>query len=177
MGGMTVSVFLLSELPLLHKGTESRAHLVAIRWMIVPHVIAALTALITGAVQFSGRIRRWSLPFHRVMGRVYVGSIFVAGPFALAMSYGTAFFVATIVQAGAWMVTAFMALMMARRGRILPHRQWVVRSYSVTFGFILLHLLNPWHVWSGIGDQAYAVAIIICTFLAVLVPQLVFDWR
>lgn len=177
MGCMTLSVFVLSELPLLDKGTETRAHLVAIRWLIVPHVVAAVAALVCGAVQFSSRVRAWSLPVHRVTGRVYVGAVLVAGPFALVMAYGTAFFVATVVQAGAWMVTAVCAILSARNGQIAAHKQWVVRSYAVTFGFILLHLLNPWKVWSGIGDQAYAMAIVICTFLAVLVPDVVFDWR
>lgn len=177
MGCMTVSVFLLSELPLLNKGTDTRAHLIAIRWLIVPHVVGAMTALVCGAVQFSSRIRRWNLQFHRVTGRVYVGAIFVAGPFALVMAFGTPFFVATVVQAGAWMVTALGAILAARNGQMIAHKQWVVRSYGVTFGFILLHLLNPLKFWSGIGDQAYAMSIVICTFLAILVPDIVFDRR
>ena len=177
MGGMTVSVFLVTELPLIRPGTGTRAHLIAIRWLIVPHVVAAATALITGAVQFSSRVRRSNLQLHRLTGRVYVGAIFVAGPFALVMAYGTVFFAATVVQAGAWMVTALAAILAARHRHMEAHRQWVVRSYGVTFGFILLHVLKPWHVWGDLSDPDYAMAIVICTFLAVSVPDLVFDWK
>jgi hypothetical protein len=47
----------------------------------------------------------------------------------------------------------------------------------VTFTFILLHVLNPWHRWSELSDSQYATAIIIATFLAVLLPDIVFNWR
>jgi hypothetical protein len=177
MALMTLSVLFLSELPLLRAGTATRAHILDIRWLLLPHVAGASLALTTGAVQFSSRIRRWSLTFHRITGRVYVGSIFVAGPVAIVMSHGTIFFTATIVQAGAWMVTALAALLTARNRQIEQHRQWVVRSYAVTFSFILLHVLNPLGIWTYFSESEYATAIIICTFLAVLVPDVAFNWR
>jgi len=177
MGLMTLSVALLSELPLFAPGTASRAHLFEIRWLLVPHVAGAVIALTTGAGQFSSRIRRWNLNFHRIMGRVYVGAIFVAGPAAIVMSHGTIFFTATLVQAGAWLVTAVAALLTARNRQIEQHRQWVVRSYAVTFTFIVLHVANPTGIWTHFSDAEYATAIIICTFLAVLVPDVAFSWR
>jgi len=176
MGLMTLSVALLSELPLFAPGTASRAHLFEIRWLLVPHIAGASVALTTGAVQFSSRIRRWSLGFHRMTGRIYVGAIFVAGPAAIVMSHGTVFFEATLVQAGAWLVTAAAALLTARNRQIEQHRQWVVRSYAVTFTFIVLHVVNPTGFWLRYSDADYATAIIICTFLAVLVPDVAFGW-
>jgi hypothetical protein len=176
MGLMTLVVLFLSELPLLKAGTESRAHLFDIRWLLVPHVAGAALALTTGAVQFSSRIRRWNLGFHRITGRVYVGAICVAGPAAIVMSHGTIYFTATLVQAGAWLVTAIAALLTARNRRIEQHRQWVVRSYAVTFTFIVLHVLNPTGFWRHFTEPDYATAIIICTFLAVLVPDVWFSW-
>jgi hypothetical protein len=177
LGLMALSVLFFSELPLLRRGTASRAHILDIRWMLIPHVAGASLALVTGAVQFSSRIRQWNLQFHRITGRIYVGCIFVAGPVAIVMSHGTAFFVATLVQAGAWMVTALAALLTARNRQIVQHRQWVVRSYAVTFTFILLHVVNPLGFWNMFSEADYATAIIIATFLAVLVPDVAFNWR
>jgi len=177
MALMTLSVLFLSELPLLRPGTASRAHLFDIRWLLVPHVAGASLALTTGAVQFSSRVRRWNVNFHRITGRIYVAAICVAGPAAIVMSHGTPFFTATLVQAGAWMVTASAALLTARNRQIEQHRQWVVRSYAVTFTFILLHVVNPTGIWTRFSDSDYATAIIICTFLAVLVPDIAFNWR
>jgi hypothetical protein len=177
MALMTLSVLFFSELPLLREGTATRAHLFDIRWLLVPHVAGAALALTTGAVQFSSRIRRWNLNFHRITGRIYVAAICVAGPAAIVMSHGTLFFTATLVQAGAWLVTAIAALLTARNRHIDQHRQWVVRSYAVTFTFILLHVLNPLGFWTLFSESDYATAIIICTFLAVLVPDVAFNWR
>jgi hypothetical protein len=177
MALMTLSVIFLSELPLLRAGTATKAHILDIRWLLLPHVAGASLALTTGAVQFSSRIRRSSLRFHRITGRIYVGSIFVAGPVAIVMSHGTVFFTATIVQAGAWMVTALAAILTARNRQMEQHRQWVVRSYAVTFSFIVLHVLNPLGIWTYFSESEYATAIIICTFLAVLVPDIAFNWR
>jgi len=177
MALMTLSVLFLSELPLLRPGTASRAHLFDVRWLLVPHVAGAVLALTAGAVQFSSRIRRWNLNFHRITGRIYVGAICVAGPAAIVLSHGTIYFTATLVQAGAWLVTATAALLTARNRRIEQHRQWVVRSYAVTFTFIVLHVANPTGFWTLFTEADYATAIIICTFLAVLVPDIAFNWR
>jgi hypothetical protein len=177
MGLMTLIVLFFSELPLLREGTATRAHILDIRRLLIPHVAGAVLALTTGSVQFSTRIRRWNLGFHRITGRVYVGSICVAGPAAIVLSHGTAFFTATLVQAGAWLVTAIAALLTARNRQIEQHRQWVVRSYAVTFTFILLHVLNPIGFWTHFSESEYATGIIICTFLAVLVPDVAFSWR
>jgi len=176
MAAMTLSVVFLSELPLLKPGTASRAHILDVRWLLLPHVMGAGLALTTGAVQFSSRIRARVPRFHRITGRVYVGAICVAGPAAIVLSHGTIYFTATLVQAGAWLVTALAALMTARNGHFAQHRQWVVRSYAVTFGFIVLHVLNPTGFWTHFTEADYATAIIICTFLAVLVPDVWFGW-
>lgn len=177
MALMTLSVLFLSELPLLNPGTASRAHILAIRWLLLPHVLGASLALTTGAVQFSSRIRQRAPRFHRIAGRVYVGAICVAGPVAIVLSHGTIYFVATLVQAGAWILTALAALFTARNRHFAQHRQWVVRSYAVTFGFIALHVLNPTGFWTHFTEADYATAIIIATFLAVLLPDLWFNWR
>jgi hypothetical protein len=177
MALMTLSVVFLSELPLLKPGTASRAHILDMRWLLLPHVVGASLALTTGAVQFSSRIRQRAPRFHRITGRVYVAAICVAGPVAIVMSHGTIYFVATLVQAGAWIVTALAALFTARNRHFAQHRQWVVRSYAVTFGFIALHVLNPTGFWAHFTEADYATAIIIATFLAVLVPDVWFNWR
>jgi len=177
MGLMTLSVLFLSELPLLKPGTASRAHILDIRWLLLPHVMGASLALTTGAVQFSSRIRARAPWFHRITGRLYVGAICVAGPAAIVLSHGTIYFTATLVQAGAWIVTALAALFTARNRHFAQHRQWVVRSYAVTFGFIVLHVLNPTGFWTHFTEADYATAIIIATFLAVLVPDVWFNWR
>ena len=53
----------------------------------------------------------------------------------------------------------------------------MVRSYALTFTFISLRVLNflPWYV--KLNDADATLAIVVATFLSVLVPDLAFSWQ
>jgi hypothetical protein len=61
--------------------------------------------------------------------------------------------------------------MAAVRRRIVQHREWMVRSYAVTFTFVGTRVLQPIPAWNHLGRLGFAAAIVCITFLAVLVPQ------
>ena len=82
MGAMTTSVILYSEIPLLVK---ERAYLGTIRFLIVPHIFAGVVALCSGPLQFSRRLRKGYPKLHRVFGRAYVVSVFIAAPLAIIL--------------------------------------------------------------------------------------------
>ena len=178
----TISVIFYSEVPLLHK-TEERTHLHDLRWILIPHVIAGIFALISGPSQFSTRLRKRHLKFHRVLGRLYVGSVFLAAPLAVwstvYSNYPKAIYFqgAILIQASAWLITTGFALLAAIQRRISIHRQWMVRSYAVTFTFVLTRVLQPIPAWNRLGRFSFAVAIVGITFIATLVPQITHLWQ
>ncbi|MDP9171768.1 MAG: DUF2306 domain-containing protein [Acidobacteriota bacterium] len=174
---MSLSVLIVSEIPLLRPTDPRHAHLLSVRWLLLPHALAGTLALLSGPIQFSTRVRRRWLRFHRVLGRVYVFSALTAAVMALVVGFPSPLFPGTIVQSGAWIVTTLAALLTARNRHILQHRQWMVRSYAVTFTFILLRVLNPWPAWSNMNESAFTLAICIATLLAVFVPDIAFSWR
>jgi uncharacterized membrane protein len=182
MGTMTLSVLFYSEIPMLRKADE-RAYLSTIPFLIIPHAAAGIAALLSGPLQFSTRIRRRAPTFHKVLGRVYVVSVFVAAPLAIVMSnphrdYRDYYFVAAIiVQAGAWMVTTAAAFFTARNRQFQQHREWMVRSYAVTFTFVGTRVLQPIPAWNRFSAAGFAMAIIVITFLAVLIPDIALHWR
>jgi uncharacterized membrane protein len=182
MGAMTVSVIFYSEVPLLRQAQEL-AFLSTIPLLIIPHALAGVTAFLSGPLQFSSRLRRRNPEFHRVLGRVYVSAVFIAAPLAVAMAtrhhipHIIYFIVATIIQAGTWVVTTGAAFLTARNGHIQQHRQWMVRSYAVTFTFIGTRVLQPIPAWNHLGQVGFATAIIIITFMAILIPDLALSWR
>lgn len=182
MAAMTISVVLHSEVPLLRK-LEEQAYLRTIPWLIVPHVTAGVLALLSGPLQFSARLRRRYTPFHRVLGRVYVVSVCVAAPLAILLGFhrhdprARFFPVAISVQAGVWLLTTAAAFLTARNRHIQQHREWMVRSYAVTFTFILTRVLQPFQFWTRHGEEGFAIEIILITFLAILVPDLAFHWK
>jgi uncharacterized membrane protein len=182
MAAMTLSVIFYSEIPLLRQ-TKERAYLGTIQWLIIPHIVGGVTALLSGPLQFSSRLRRRNPKFHRVLGRVYVLSVFVAAPLAVVLSNhrhdprAIHFVAATIVQAGTWFLVTAAAFLTARNRHFQQHREWMVRSYAVTFTFVGTRVLQPIPAWNRHGEAGFAMEIIVITFLAILIPDIAFHWR
>jgi uncharacterized membrane protein len=181
MGAATLLVVFYSEIPLLHKPSE-RAYLGSIYFLIVPHILAGVTALLSGPVQFSSRIRRLYPKFHRILGRTYVIAVFVAAPLAIAMAARRRgphmfFFPANVIQASTWMVTTAAAFLTARNRHFQQHREWMVRSYAVTFTFVATRVLQPIPAWTRHTEAGFAMEIVFITFMAVLIPDIALHWR
>jgi uncharacterized membrane protein len=122
------------------------ANLMARPWLWV-HAGLASTALITGPWQFIPRLRaRWP-KVHRVLGRVYVFSCLVGGAAGLLLASGTS--AGPIARAGfgllaiVWIGVNANAFRLALIGRYAEHRQWMVRSFALTFGAVLLRVYLP----------------------------------
>jgi uncharacterized membrane protein len=182
LGAMALSVTFYSEIPLL-RSPQEQSYLGRIPWLIVPHVLAGVVALLSGPLQFSSRLRRRNPRFHRILGRCYVSAVFVAAPLAVVMATRNHnpqriyFTVANVVQAGTWVVATGAAFLTARNGYFQQHREWMVRSYAVTFTFVLTRVLQPIPAWNHIGRVGFATAIILITFGAILVPDVALHWR
>jgi hypothetical protein len=82
------------------------------------------------------------------------------------------------MQAAAWIVCTTAAFITARNRQIVQHRQWMVRSYAVTFTFVSSRVLNLWpRYWSHLGDTLSAVGVIAFTLASLLIVDLALNWR
>jgi len=154
-----------------------RAQLIKDRLVLFPHAICGIVALLIGPLQFSSRLRRRNLALHRTLGRIYVYAVFIAASIAVYLVWGRPTAVAILVQAGTWVVCTLAALLTARNRHIVQHRQWMIRSYAMTFTFMTLRLLNPWPRYWHMSDGSFVVTVVLGTFLSVFVPDIVFSWR
>jgi fatty-acid desaturase len=70
------------------------------------------------------------------------------------------------------------AVIAARNGQIAAHRQWMARSYAVTFTFISSRILNlvPAY-WSHLGDVLSAVGVIAFTLASILIVDIGLNWH
>jgi uncharacterized membrane protein len=110
------------------------------RWMLVLHIAGGITALTAGLVQLWLGLTNRVARLHRALGKVYVGVILVGSiaGFYLALTiprnvpYASGLFFLCV----AWVATTAMALIAIRRRNILQHREWMMRSYAVTFAFV-----------------------------------------
>ena len=110
------------------------------------HILAGVIALLTGPVQlWLGLNRRTAVP-HRVLGVVYV--------FTVVMSAGASFYLAAHTDFGwvfalgfgsmalVWIVTTGLATVAISLRRVEQHREWMIRSYVVTFAFVTFRILD-----------------------------------
>jgi uncharacterized membrane protein len=147
------------------------------RWGLVAHVAGGMTAASTGLLQLwlglTGRIDA----LHRLLGRVYVGAIVVGstGAYYLALTVAPgafAYAAGLFMLSTSWVVTTSMASVAVRRRALEQHREWMIRSYTVTFAFVTFRLVARWladaHVAADADVQAamawacWAVPLLFC---------------
>ncbi len=117
-----------------------------VSWLL-PHIVGGLLAAVLGPLQFWPKIRRDYLPFHRIAGRVYIAAVLVGSMASLGLSLqmsanNAAYASGLIGLAVAWVVTTSMAFVAIRRKNLIQHKQWMIRSYVVTFAFVTFRLLD-----------------------------------
>ncbi len=172
---ITSEVLLVTDYPMYH---AYRLQVIADRHLLIPHVLAGTFALLIGPINFSSRIRQRHLKFHRILGRVYVISVFIGAFTGIALAWGRPGLPGTSMQATAWIVCTTAAFITARNRQIIQHRQWMARSYAVTFTFVSSRVLNLWpHYWSHLGDSLSAVGVIAFTLASLLLVDLGLNWR
>jgi uncharacterized membrane protein len=172
---ITSEVLLVTDYPMYH---AYRLQVIADRHLLIPHTLAGIFALLIGPINFSSRIRQRYLQLHRVLGRIYVVSVFVGSFTGIALAWGRPGLPGTSMQAAAWMVCTTAAFLTARNRQIAVHRQWMARSYAVTFTFISSRVLNlvPAY-WSHLGDVLSAVGVIAFTLASLLIVDLGLNWH
>src|ERR1039458_3031812 len=71
---ITSEVLLVTDYPMYH---AYRLQVISDRNLLIPHMLAGIFALLIGPINFSSRIRQHHLQLHRVLGRIYVISVFI----------------------------------------------------------------------------------------------------
>ena len=134
------------------------------RYGLLLHIAGGLTALSVGIAQIwlglTGRTRQ----LHRTLGRVYASGVLIgsAGAYYLALTIAPTlkvYAVGLFLLATAWVLTTGMAVLSIARRAHEQHREWMLRSYTVTFAFVTFRLLSPliakWHL--ATPDEADAI--------------------
>lgn len=172
---ITSEVLLVTDYPMYH---AYRLQVIADRHLLIPHTLAGTFALLAGPLQFSSRFRQRHLKTHRVLGRLYLVAVFIGAFTGIALAWGRPGLPGTTMQASAWIVCTTAAIIAARNRHIVQHRQWMARSYAVTFTFVSSRVLNLWpKYWSHLGDSLSAVGVIAFTLASILLVDLGLNWH
>jgi uncharacterized membrane protein len=116
------------------------------RAALVPHLVGGIVAIMVGLAQIWLGLSNRTNTLHRVLGKIYGVAVLIGSlaGFYLALTipghlpYSAGLFMLDV----AWVLTTGMALYAIRTRRIEQHREWMLRSYTVTFAFVTYRLVS-----------------------------------
>ena len=184
LAGLVAAGFFISvALPYLTLDPASLARYESRSAWLLLHIGAGGAALLTGPLQLWLGLSQRAMHAHRRLGRFYVTSVglssiaafYLAAHTTLGWGFGTG-----ITGLGiAWIVTTTMAVAAIRRGLLEQHREWMIRSYVVTFAFVTFRAL--WGVLqaAGIGtlQEQLAASSWFCWAVPLLIVEAVLQGR
>jgi uncharacterized membrane protein len=151
-------------------------------WLFL-HISAGTLALATGPLQFWTGLRQRNLTFHRWTGRLYLLSVAAGIVGAVGLSATTTFQWGVVNGirglALAWLVTTAMAYYTIREGLVSLHKEWMIRSYVVTFAFITFRFLKDYSPLSRVqpeGDRDTTIAWA-CWVVPLAIAEMVFHFK
>lgn len=156
------------------------------KWALIGHISGGIMALVIGPFQFWKTFRNKYLTVHRWMGKAYliaiviatISSTYLAWTSAIRVNFSYA--LALQILAFAWFTTASMAYISIRRKRIQQHKEWMIRSYVVTFAFVtfrwLVDLPLAIKLMENFGERGPAIGWLSWT-IPLLITEVILNWN
>jgi hypothetical protein len=180
---LAIGFFAGFALPYLLLDEEVLARYGPRRWWLLVHIAGGTVALLIGPLQLWLGLTRRAMRAHRRLGLAYVTSVGISAPASFYLAAHTTLgwvFGAGLTGLGvAWIVTTTLAVAAVRRRMIEQHREWMVRSYVVTFAFVTFRALFGILQAAGVGtrNEQLAAASWFCWALPLLVTEAVLQGR
>lgn len=111
------------------------------------HFLFGPIALLVGPFQFLDRLRKRRPALHRRLGWVYVTCVAFSGLAGFALAIGSFGGLTTHIGFGLlaviWLYSTGQAVRHAIAGHYAVHRDWMVRSFALTFAAVTLRVYIP----------------------------------
>ncbi|WP_310379813.1 DUF2306 domain-containing protein [Flavobacterium sp.] len=165
---------------------ETFGHYWDFKWALIGHISCGLLALVLGPFQFWKAFRNKYLTVHRWSGRIYLTAILIgtlsstslAWTSSIQVNFAWAFGLQGL--AFAWITTASMAYISVRRKHIQQHKEWMIRSYVVTFAFVTFRWLNELTIVKNLMPEFVErgpTVIWFCWTIPLLITEIVLSWN
>jgi hypothetical protein len=139
-----VIFFVLAAAPYLLSSAYNANQYAGRRGPLLVHIAFGTVALFTGPIQLWLGIAERRMQLHRQLGMVYIagvtGGATAAYVIALSPSAGWIFGAGLMGLATAWLTTTLMAFLAIKRSLMEQHKEWMIRSYVVTFAFVFFRV-------------------------------------
>lgn len=176
---LTVFVVYMKNAHVFDPSSRIAQHFAPVKWYLVPHAFFGALAMLVGVFQFSNRLRARYLKVHRTLGYLYIASAFISAPLGIpiARKIGSLpLAAASTVQAFGWMLCAAIALYCVRRGNIVQHRRWMIRSYPFAMVFTVARVIIPIPPILKLGLNGVEIVVWSAVALAAFLPSVFLDW-
>ncbi len=165
---------------LLFNSPGYRGHAGHGSWLLL-HVLASTVPLFIGPLQLWSGVQHWRPNVHRWLGRAYLitGAIGVGGGAVLSMIAAhppRSLFVATFTLAVVWFAAAAMAWRAIRNRRVDAHREWVIRSYVLTFTFVICRLAMRVPALAELGPETATAVVWLTWVLPLFATEIALQW-
>ncbi len=146
-------------------------------FVFIVHALSGGVAVITGSLQLNRRILNKKRKMHRVIGRTYVLGVWISSVGGLWM---TAFFdvnIAAKIVFGAvsilWFGTTTITFLHILNRNFEEHREWVIRSFSLSFFIVTFSLWVPGLASTNLPEAiGYPLAVFLSWSINLIVAEL-----
>lgn len=149
-------------------------------WLLT-HIAGSGLALLVGPFQFWLGLRRRSMLVHRWTGRLYVVGVLIGGSAAFYLAshagQGATFGISLGILGVAWWATTGMAYLAIRLGQVSQHKEWVIRSYVVTFTFVTTRALAELGILPSLGRDPFATLVWLSWSMPLLATEVILQGR
>jgi hypothetical protein len=143
---IAIAFFLFAALPYLLSSAYKATEYAGRRGWLLVHIVGGTIALFSGPIQLWLGISDRRIDLHRKLGVMYLLGVAIAasGAFWLAAhpSFGWVYGAGLGSMATAQVITTTLAFVAIKRGLIEQHKEWMIRSYVVTFSFVTYRLFG-----------------------------------
>jgi len=147
------------------------------------HIILGAIALVLGPFQFISFFRRKFITSHRTLGKVYLTSCILSGMAGLYIGFfalgGWVARLGFISMGALWIFTAYRSFSTIMAGKVSLHRNWVHRSYALTFAAVTLRVCMGILI-GALGltfEQAYPIEAWASWVPNLIVVELYLHWK
>jgi hypothetical protein len=175
VGGAAVPYFLRIDEAQFRQYWPMRA------WLLV-HVSMGMVALLTGPVQLWLGLSDRYPALHKNLGFVYMAAITLSAASAFYLAFNTAggpVFGSGLIALGvAWLTTTGLAFLAITRHLYEQHKEWMIRSYVVTFAFVTFRAFEATLQAQGVPTlDRLGISAWFCWSVPLLVNELVLQGR
>ena len=184
LAGIAAAIFLFAfALPYFELNAEKLAQYQGKEVWIFLHISAGAVALALGPFVLWHGLQRRRMKLHRRIGIAYVTAIALSSVAAYYLAFhtqiGWVFGMGLATLATAWLTATALAYICIRKRMIDQHKEWMIRSYVITFAFVNFRILVGILQGMGVGtlNEELTAASWFCWAVPLLITELILQGR